>query len=177
MGIKGNKKADEEEKKAALEGLREEQFSLHHKLKSTQVTKIMDDIKAMAKKVWNTGNGNARQLHKLTQSQRVKTRLQLYGALPRKQLANLVRLRTGHCWLKSYLHQYNIIEDATCDCGNGIENVKHFLLQYKHYEEPRQELRRKVGARNMRMETLLGDPKLVKEMLEYVEKTERFNFE
>jgi hypothetical protein len=43
-------------------------------------------------------------------------------------------------------------------------------------KKPRRELK-KVGARNMRMESLLGNPKLVKETLEYVEKTGRFNFE
>ena len=175
--IQGNEKADEEAKNAALGGVREEQTPSHYKLKSAQVAKINNDIKAMAKEAWNTGKGNARQLRKLTRPQRVKTGLQLYGALPRKQLTNLVRLRTGHCRIKSYLHHRNIIEDATCDCGNGIENVKHFLLQCKHYEEPRRELRRKVGARNMRMESLLGDPELVKETLEFVEKTGRFNFE
>ena len=64
----------------------------------------------------------------------------------------------------------------SCDCGRGIENVKHFLLLCKKYEAPRNELRKKVGGRNMRMENLLGDPKLVKDTLEYVEKTGRFNF-
>jgi len=55
--------------------------------------------------------------------------------------------------------------------------VKHFLLLCKKYEEPRNELRKKVRWRNMRMGNLLGDPKLVKDMLEFVEKTGRFNFE
>jgi hypothetical protein len=54
--------------------------------------------------------------------------------------------------------------------------VKHFLLLCKKYEEARKELRKKVGGRNMRMENLLGDPKLIKDTLEYVEKTGRFNF-
>jgi len=47
----------------------------------------------------------------------------------------------------------------------------------KKYEGPRNELKKKVGARNMRTENLLGDPKLVKDTLEYVEKTGRFNFD
>jgi len=38
------------------------------------------------------------------------------------------------------------------------------------------ELKRKVGARNMRIQSLLGNPKLVKETLGYVEETGRFNF-
>jgi len=53
--------------------------------------------------------------------------------------------------------------------------VKHFPLLCKHYEELRNELK-KVGARSMRTEILLRDPKIVKDTLEYVEKTGRFNF-
>jgi hypothetical protein len=75
-----------------------------------------------------------------------------------------------------YLNRRNIIEDPSCDCGRGIENVKHFLLLCKNYEQQRKELRKKVGVRNMRTEILLGDPKFIKETLEFVEKTGRFNF-
>ena len=67
MGIKGNEKADEEAKNAALGGLRKGQTLSHHKLKSTQIAKINNDTKAMVKEEWNTGKGNARQLRKLTQ--------------------------------------------------------------------------------------------------------------
>jgi hypothetical protein len=107
----------------------------------------------------------------MTRPQIFKTGVQLYGDLPRKQLANLVRRRTGQ---NSYLNRRNIIEDPSCDCGRGIENVKHFLLLCKNYEQ-RNELK-KVGARNMRTEILLGDPKLVKDTLEFVEKIGQFNF-
>ena len=176
MDIDGNEKADEEAKKTALEKQREEQTPPHHKLKSAQVTKINEDINEAARKTWNNGKGNARQHRKLTRPKRVKTGVQLYGDLPRKQLANLIRLRTGHCRLNNYLNRYKIIEDPACDCGRGIETVKHFLLICKNHEEARKELRKKVGARNMRMEKLLGDPQLVKDTLEYVGKTERFNF-
>ena len=55
--------------------------------------------------------------------------------------------------------------------------MKHFLLICKKYEELRKELRKKVGWRNMRMENLLGDPKLVKNTLEFVERTGQFNFD
>jgi ribonuclease HI len=176
MDIAGNEKADEEAKKAAIERIAGE-FPIQHKLKSAQITKINDDINTSAKKAWNSGKTKARELRKMTRPQRFKTGIQLYGGLPRKQLANLVRLRTGHCRLNSYLHRHNIIEDPKCECGRGTETVKHFLLLCKKYEEPRNELRKKVGWRNMRTGNLLGDPKLVKETLEYVEKTGRFNFE
>ena len=174
--IAGNEKADEEAKKAAQEQLTGESM-LHYKLKSVQVKKINDDINSAAKKAWNEGTSCARQLRKMTRPQRYKTGVQLYGDLPRKQLANLIRLRTGHCRLNEYLSQRNIVEDPSCECGHGIETVKHFLLQCKKYEEQRNELRKKVGQRNMRMGTLLGDPKLVKDTLEFVEKTGKFKFD
>ena len=162
MDIVGNEKADEEAKKAALEKLREEQAPPHHKLKAAQVTKINDDINTAARKTWNNGKGNARQHRKLTRPRRLKTGTRLYDGLSRKQSANLIRLRTGHCRLNKYLNRCNIIEDPTCDCGRGIENVKHFLLLCKNHEGTRKVLRKKVGGRNMRMENLLGDLKLVK---------------
>ena len=175
MDITGNEKVDEEAKRAALEQLAGEPLS-QHKLKSVQVAKINEDIKMAAKKAWNSRKMNARQQCKMTRLQRFKTGVQLYGGLPWKQLANLIRLRTGHCRLNSYLYQYNIIEDPACDCGRDIENVKHFLLLCGKYEGLRNKLKKKVGGRNMRVETLLGDPKLVQHTLEFVESTGRFNF-
>ena len=55
--------------------------------------------------------------------------------------------------------------------------MKHFLLVCKKHDESRNELREKVGRRNMRIESLLGDPKLVKDTLDFVEKTGWFNFD
>ena len=175
MDIVGNEKADEEAKKAAKERIIGYPL-LNYKLKSVQVTKIKDDIKEAVRNAWTNGKTNARQLRKMTRPQRYKTGVRLYGELPRKQLANLIRLRTGHCRLNHYLNRHNMIEDPKCECGRGIENVKHFLLLCKKFEKQRRELKKKVGARNMRMESLLGDPKIVKETLEFVEKTGRFNF-
>jgi hypothetical protein len=177
MDIEGNEKADKEAKKAAQERPQGQQIPPRYKLKSAQVTKINEDTNKAARETWNHGKTDARQQRKLTRRRRFKTGVQLYGELPRKQLANLIRLRTGHCRLNSYLNRFNIIDDPTCEqCEHGIENVKHFLLLCKKHEGPRNELRKKVGARNMRVESLLGDPKLIKETLEFVEKTGRFNF-
>ena len=54
--------------------------------------------------------------------------------------------------------------------------MSHYLLKCEIYEEERDALRRKVGVQGMRVEQLLGDPKLVKHTLEFVERTQRFNF-
>src|SRR5579859_2425450 len=171
MDITGNKKAEEEAKRAALEQITGEPLT-QYKLKSAQTTKINNDINTAVRKAWNSGKTNARQHRKMmTQPQRFKTGEQLYGGLPRKQLANLIRLRTGHCRLNSYLNRHRIIEDPTCESGHRVETVKHFLLMCKKYEEPRNKLRKKVRWRNMRTGNLLGDPKLVMDRLEFVEET------
>src|SRR5579859_7384155 len=102
MDITGNKKAEEEAKRAALEQITGEPLT-QHRLKSAQTTKINNDINTAVRKAWNSGKKNARQHRKMTRPRRFKTGEQLYGGLPRKQLANLVRLRTGHCRLNSYL--------------------------------------------------------------------------
>ena len=177
MDIAGNDKADEETKKTALNKPTEEQTQPQHRLKSTQCTKITANITIKAKTAWNEGTAYARQLRKISRPQRFKTGVELYSKLTRKQITNLIRLRTGHCRLNNYLNKRKIIEDPTCECGRGIENVQHFLLLCEKYEEPRNELRKEVGCRNMRMENLLGDPKIVENTLNYVEKTKRFNFE
>jgi hypothetical protein len=89
----------------------------------------------------------------------------------------LIRLRIDYCKLNNYLNKRKIIEDPTCEYDHEIEDVKHFLLLYKKYEEPRNELRKEMRCRNMRMKNLFDDPKIVKSTLDFVEKTKRFNFE
>ena len=54
--------------------------------------------------------------------------------------------------------------------------MKHFLLECDKHTIARKELRKKVGWRNMRIQTLLGDPKVVKDTMEFVERTERLKF-
>ena len=149
MDITGNEKADEEAKRAALKQITGEPLT-QYRLKSAQTTKINNDINTAVRKASNSGKTNARQHRKMTRPQSFKTGEQLYGGLPRKQLANLVRLCTGHCRLNSYLNRHRIIEDPTCECGHGVETVKHFLLMCQKHEEPRNKLRKKVGWRNMR---------------------------
>ena len=113
MDISGNDKAHEEAKKAALNKPIEEQTYPQHRLKSGQCTKITANITIKAKTAWNEGTANARQLRKISRPQRFKTGVELYHKLTRKQITNLIRLRTGHCRLNNYLNKRKIIEDPT----------------------------------------------------------------
>ena len=95
----------------------------------------------------------------------------------RHDVAQLARLRTGHCSLNQYLHRFNHSDTPYCDCDNKtIETVQHYLLQCPRYDRQRASLVKKAGVGGMWVEKLLGYPKLVNHTLEYVKSTKRFNF-
>ena len=94
----------------------------------------------------------------------------------RKHIAWIARLRTGHCSLNKYLHRFNIIDDPRCECGKGQETVTHYLLICERFKEERNKLREMVGVAGMRVRRLLGDPKLIRATIEYVQDTNRFEF-
>ena len=106
------------------------------------------------------------------------TGLKLYGALQQRQhVVWISQLRTGHCHLNEYLHRFNIIATPKCECGAEKKTVDHYLLNCEMYDEERDVLRGKAGIQGMRTSTLLGDNKLIKETVEYIEKTGRFKLE
>ena len=45
------------------------------------------------------------------------------------------------------------------------------------YDEERDKLRRRVGIQGMNIAMLLGNPKIIKETVEYIERTGRFRLE
>jgi len=69
------------------------------------------------------------------------------------------------------MHRFKIKDSPYCECGNGKETVEHYLLECRKYNEQRKKLRREVGPGRMRIEKLLGYPKLVKHTLEFVANT------
>ena len=54
--------------------------------------------------------------------------------------------------------------------------MQHFLLVCQKYERLRDRLRKAVGVGGMKMEKLLGDPRRIKDTVEFIESTERFDF-
>ena len=94
----------------------------------------------------------------------------------RKHIAWIARLRTGHCSLNKYLHRFNITDDPRCECGKGQESVTHYLLTCEQFKEARNKLREIVGVAGMRVRKLLGDPKLIRAIIGYVQDTNRFEF-
>ena len=103
-----------------------------------------------------------------------KTGPTLYNEIEnRKDAAKIAQLRTGHCGLNSYLHRFSKKNSSYCQCGYGKETVEHFLLECRNYREQRKKLRREAGAGKMRTARLLGDQKLIKYTLEYIQATGR----
>jgi hypothetical protein len=71
----------------------------------------------------------------------------------------------------------NIANNAICPgCRDAKETVKHYLLVYQKYERWRDRMRKVVGVGGMKMEKLLGDARRTKDMIEFIECTERFEF-
>jgi len=148
------------------------------RMKSAQIRSIKSMTKTKWETEWKTGRGNARRLRNMSQYPGTTTGLELYGALQqRKDVVCIARLRTGHCDLNEYLHRFNKIETPECECGAEKETVDHFLLNCELYDEERDELRRKVGVQGMRSSILLGDNKIIKNTVNYIEKTGRFKLE
>jgi len=92
-------------------------------------------------------------------------------------IAWIARLRTGQNSLNEYLERFNIIDNATCPgCGNKQETVHHFLMVCPKYERWRDRMRKQVGIGGMKTEKLLGDSRRIKDTVEFIESTGRFDF-
>jgi ribonuclease HI len=169
--IEGNEQADQAAKASAnpnndIPSIR---------MRSSHKSSIRTAMKAEWETEWKTGTKTALRLRYMSQHPSATTSLKLYESLQqRKHVVWISRLRTGHCHLNEYLHRFKIIDTPECECEAGKETVNHFLLKCQLYDEERDILRRKVGAQGMRTSVLLGDSTIIRDTIEYIERTERF---
>ena len=177
MSIDGNEKADQAAKSAALQGTQSNPNHLRC-LKSARNNSIRQTIATEWLTEQHNGQDNACQLRNIIKRPNTKPSLNAYQMLgdKRKHIAWIARLRTGHCSLNKYLNRINVVDTPICDCGEGVETVKHYLLVCGNYEEARDKLRRRVGAQGMRLEILLWDTNYIKDTIKFIEETERFDF-
>jgi RNase H len=186
VGINGNKKADQAAKSAAIDEINPIPPII---LKSARANEIHQSIEGEQQKQWVNGKGTALLLRNITKrnmmkrdpnqnTKRTRSSAEIYNRLRRrKHIAWVARLRTGHCSLNSYLERFNIIDDATCPgCGDTKETVHHFLMVCPKHERWRDKMRREVGVGGMKMEKLLGDSRRIRDTIEFIENTERFEF-
>jgi len=172
--VEGNEQADQAAKTAATPN----PISSRIRMGSAQKRSIQSGMKTMWESEWRAGKETAKRLRTMSQYPGTTTGLKLYGALrQRNHVVWITRLRTGHCHLNGYLHRFNIIETSECECGAGKETVEHYLLNCELYDEERDRLRRRVGAQGMRISLLLGDNEIIKETVEYIERTGRFKLD
>ena len=177
--IDGNERADKEAKEAALTPpMRYRDKLKHWPLKSSQNQIIRSNAKTLWKNEWNDGTGTAINLRRITRRRKVTSGPKLYdGITNRNTAAMLAQLRTNHCGLNKYLHRFGHRHSPYCDCGYGKETVEHFLMECRTYRVQRRNMQKKIrselGRGNLRMDTLLGDPKIVKYTMEYVQETGR----
>jgi ribonuclease HI len=172
--IEGTEQADQEAKIEATSNI----TTPITRMKSAQNRSIQSMTNTKWETEWKTDKGNARRLRSMSQYPGTTTGLKLYRALQqRKHVVWITRLRTGHCHLNEYLHRFNIVNTPQCECGVEKETVDHYLLNCELFDEEKDALRRKVGAHGMRSSVLLGDNQIIRETVEYIEKTGRFRLD
>jgi len=143
---------------------------------------LMQQIKSQAKRdhenEWKEGGPTAIKLQRMTRHRDVRSGPRLYNLLERQAATTLAQLRTGHCGLNHYLHRFNLKESPYCKCGYGKETVEHYLMECRRYKEQRKEIHKEIcgslGKWRIKLERLLGDPKVIKHTLKFVKETARF---
>ena len=180
-GVRGNEEADEAVKEAANSAGNKPNItkSTHKPLKSARSVCIKWEMMEDWNTSWQSHDRDAKQLRQITRKPNALRGSKFYQAvtLIRRQTAQLAQLRTAHCLLNQYLYRFGYADSLRCECRSGlIENVEHFLLHCPQYDSQHTKLMREVGVCGMRMEKLLGRPRMVRHTLKYVEETRRLPF-
>jgi hypothetical protein len=105
------------------------------------------------------------------QSQRCQRDFYRKGS--RRQTSQLLAMRTGHGFFRSYLYRIpsSAIDNPRCSCGSASETPKHLLLDCKHFKTQRKELKRKIGQLPMDLQSLLYTNKGLEATAEFLATT------
>jgi hypothetical protein len=100
--------------------------------------------------------------------------------LTRSQASTLFQICSGHFPLNAYLHRINRSETKYCQkCepeeGAQEETVDHFLFRCKAHNMYRQNLARTIGGQHLNLQDVMANPKYMKALTLYIEKTKRFD--
>jgi hypothetical protein len=175
MGIEGNDLVDTEAKKAATNPTLSHAYN-YEPLKSARVRHIKTMAKKQWQTVWNRNTKTATALRRVMKGRHAKIGPSLYNEINNRYGAAMIaQPRTGHCGLNRYLHRFSLRNSPYCQCGYGKETGEHYLLECRNHRDQRKKLRNEVGRGKMRMEALLGDPKIIKHTLDYIKETGRLN--
>ena len=145
---------------------------------STVTRKHNDDLKKKWKEEWRASTRGKKALHadKTTPSDKFLKAISKAN-LSREVASRIVQLRLQHIPLNSYLHRFKRVDKPNCPaCGEADETITHFLLSCPSYAFEQWALARQVRKRkkHMTVETLVGDPEMVKPLANYIDSTGRF---
>jgi ribonuclease HI len=109
-------------------------------------------LKTRLHRPWTTGQ-HLRQVDAALPGKHVRV---LYDTLTRKEAQTLAQLRTGHSKLRGFLNKIGIEDDSTCECGEGVETVRHFLLHCQRFQNLRAEMMEEAQDRYGDLSYMLG---------------------
>jgi ribonuclease HI len=167
--IQGNNKADILAKKAT------QLLYQHHKLSSISLSKkTIQDLSIKNWTVqWNEGTKGKsfRKIasHTPTLNLKALPTNSLLAQPPRRIMATVTQLRTGHAFLGSYYRRFVPSEPISCNCGAALQTREHILSTCPLYREDRYILRK--ASRTLDVKDLLGTTKGILAVAEFIKVT------
>ncbi|KAF9034131.1 hypothetical protein BJ165DRAFT_1313671, partial [Panaeolus papilionaceus] len=94
----------------------------------------------------------------------------------RFQLSQLVRIRTRHYPLNTYLHKRKLVPSDLCNkCNTGAkETLNHFIHDCPAYRRQRKRMHKKIKEARGDTSKILASEEYTRAMLTYIQGTERF---
>jgi ribonuclease HI len=181
QGIPGNEEADTKAKEAAS-GTSSDDKDLPKLLRSPlpiSASALRQNLRSTVKKKWRTQWANSRRAIRLASIDRTlpsaRFRKMVQG-LSRAETSILTQLRTNHLPLNEYLHRTKKSDHPFCrHCqGENVENTLHYLYVCPAYARARATLEGRLGRNAHQLSYMLGNPKAIKPLLEYIRQTNRF---
>jgi len=184
-GVAGNKRVDEEAKKAAQGETSppEELPPILRKRLPTSTTAAKQNFAEKQKtrwlETWKTSPRYAKFQH-IDNDFPFNKFQKISNALSRSQTSLLMQLRTGHILLNSYL--FRIKKSGTRRCKSCwdrgrleiTETVVHYLFECQAYAAEHYDMDRALGRYSRDLKGIMASMKRIKELLKFVGRTARF---
>jgi ribonuclease HI len=120
VGILGNELADHLARSAVRDG--NLQVCYDRILKSNVLRELEEISVTLWEREWRlTPKGEVTKSFFPTVKERLKVNVSL--------TSNVTTLLTGHGKLRSYFHRFKVLDNPTCPCGTGQQNVDHIIYE------------------------------------------------
>jgi ribonuclease HI len=149
-GIPGNDAAD----KLAKTAVGSEEQHIFQRPLAAQKQQNQERVLKEWQEEWRTTE-KGKHLRRIDDGLPSKHTQKLYGPRQRNRAYLLTQLRTGHSWLASHAKVSRFREEDKCECG-ARETVVHVLVDCPLLQEPRRELRSKIGDAFNNISIMLG---------------------